>query len=515
MRKLFRGTPGRELFLALVCLVLFAIGAYANNGAAQSGMLFRYVSENTGSEVYAAKGAHRKVMDAKNKMIIQTLGYVYLAQEKGTVPLYGLKKMILGQPAQVRFTASEAEYQKLMTSGQKWQPYFDDTPVIAYVSKEGGNSMVPAYRFVQTNVLTGQPRYRFEGAEYDQWKKLPGVDFHNVPDFYIWKDKPAPLLISGGTMTTTPGTIAAVAGMTDQSIRMALYNNGKDSKSINTKNGATFSGQALVIKSSEALTCDAARCLVNLGWFVDRNQIDNELKTFVSVTGGHTDTGAYATFPKGEASVPMVVTVPLKFGLNHIALQIKPEKTGDDINTKNNTQKFRVVLEHSLTKAKKADEMAEVANGKPKDDTGEASGKSKIDISIRKALYCLAVDATAIDLKRPRAVPGTPLVLYKKDAIGCNGEFCIFNFGFTANRPDGNGKLDVTAEIARKEDDLSKAKLVKIYSFADGSRSFTHIRRVGLKMGSNTVYFGISPVGDVSDPNSGNNMAEVEVIVKE
>jgi hypothetical protein len=502
MKIRFRVTPGRELLMGLVIAVLFALGTYAK--AAEATPLFRYVSEKSGTESYAARPEHRKIQDAKKDMIIQMMGYVYLSQQKGTVPLYGLRRNVAGGPMQTRFTASEAEYQELMTSGQ-WKSYFANSPVICYVNKGSGKSLLGAYRFTQTNVSGDEPRYRFEGKELAQWKQLPNMKFNASPDFYIWKDKPSSLLIGGVTMTTDPGLIGAVAGITDQTIRMALYNNGKDSKSINTKNGATYSGQALVIRSSEAVTCDADRCLVNLGWFVDRNQIDAELKTFVSVTGGHSDTGAYATFAKGNASVPMVVTVPLKFGLNHISLEIKPEKAGDDINLKNNVQKFRVVLEHSLMKATKAKEALE-----PVDES-----KPKVDITIRKALYFLGADAKTIDTKRPYGTPGTPLVLYKKDAIACNSDMCSFNFGFTGNRPNGNGKLDITALIMRNDGLASATKLQKIYSFVDGQRSYAHIQKVGLKMGSNKVVFGMGAAGDYYDSDGTNNAAEIEVIVKE
>lgn len=341
MNGLFRGAPGRELFLALVCLGIFAIGAYANGAAAKSGPLFRYVFEKTGREAYAAKPQHRKIQDAKKGIIVQMIGYVYLEPHTDTYPLYGLKRMVLGEPAHTFFTANEAEYQKMVATGQ-WKSYYDDSPIVCYVRTQAGKDLRAAYRFTQTNVQGDEPRLRFQGAEYDQWAKLDGVKFNSAPDFYIWKDKPVPLMVVG-TMNTVPVGVIAGMNFIDLGLRKALYDNTKSGYKLDPSNPYATPGGVLTLYRSNGKSCTPTECEFRLGFYLNRNKADKEFTTVVAISGGVTTVQNSVVFPKGAKSASLTLPVVLKTGKTALTVSLKPYDPKSEINESNNS--FIVLVE--------------------------------------------------------------------------------------------------------------------------------------------------------------------------
>jgi len=310
--------------------------------------LFRYVSEKTGREVYALKNSQRKVMDdkaAKGGWIVQQLGYAYAEQRAGTTALYGLILTELGgSPARVLFTFSETEYKNLTSkkSPKKWKPYFSDSPIVAYVLLDGGENRLGAHYFTTKGAVDDDPRIRFEGGEYEKWKALPNTQyFSGGPSFYIWKDEPTPALITSvfGPVLNIPKGV-----FLDQSVRPALYENGKNGYEIDASRAFAGPNKPLTLYSKDALSCTPDGCEFNLGWFVMRNQDNGTLSTYGTATVNGKIIGNSLGFKKGERSRSLVLGIPIKYGSNKIVVRLKPYKTADDIDKSNNTFTVEVIL---------------------------------------------------------------------------------------------------------------------------------------------------------------------------
>ncbi len=349
-----RGKVKRNIgifLLSNVVSILVIGGAYLCAGvsvsAQKSAPLFRYVFSKTGREVYAAKPEHRKIQDGKVKSgdIVTLLGYVYIEKAPDTYPLFGLKKLVLGTPALVRFTIDAKEYEDLVgtKSGEsgKWEPYYEDTPIVGFVRTMAGNKLLGAYHFTQPGVEDDQPRIRIEGKELKQWKALKGVKFNGAPSFYIWKDKP---VIETIIPIITPVINIPKGVFLDQSVRPALYENGKNGYAIDATRAFAGPGKPLVLSAKDALSCTPDGCKFNLGWFVMRNKNEGTLSTYATVSSSLKIIGNSIVFKPGERSRSMVFGVPLKYGSNTLTVSIKPYKTGDDIDKSNNSFTVEIVL---------------------------------------------------------------------------------------------------------------------------------------------------------------------------
>lgn len=343
-------TRSIRLIISVAVLAFCAGGAIAVTPAegAKSGPIFRYVFKKTGGEVYAATSADRKKFDSsKNIELIQMLGYVFTEPAQGTVPLIQMARVKLNGPTEYRLITNAAMVEYLQTINQpgfsKWKPYPSTDGIVGYVSKTGGKSMLGAYAFTQSNVNGDGPRYRVEGKEYDQWKKLPGVVFESVPSFYIWNTKPAELLLAGVILTPGVNIIQGVA-FTDQSLRFALYENGKNGMVVDTTRHYATPTKPLVLYRKDALNCKPDGCEFNFGFFVMRNKSGSTLDTYVITYQPNYQAGNSTQFGANDKSKGMVLPIPIKNGDNFIEVKIKPYHANEDTNAANSSFKVKVVL---------------------------------------------------------------------------------------------------------------------------------------------------------------------------
>jgi hypothetical protein len=133
----------------------------------------------------------------------------------------------------------------------------------------------------------------------------------------------------------------------------------------------------------------------------------------------------------------------------------------------------------------------------------------KVDFSFREALYNNGAQQMGVNTQMPYGTPTNPLVLSRKDAIGCDLRWCSFNFGVILFRNTNTETLETYAILSGG----NPSSIRNFTTFKRGSKTAHLVLPMSIRDGTNTLTVTLNPYFK-EEINKGNNSFSVTVILK-
>lgn len=464
--------------LRAVALLSFLCCAAAA-AAAQTVPLVRYQNKG-GVAAYAAAPAHRKSYQANPSVWKEfgVVGHVYASKQQGTVPLLNLKRPTKFGDEHF-YTTDVGEAVAVQKSDPLWAVDDFNKGVVGYVpaSPQAGVTAA-AYRYRQP---AGRYYiYAFGEAENNLLKKNTELKFERVA-FHFYAQP-----ISGATSSPWPDAPAPAAQRPDLSVgKVSVMPNGKVIVAVR-----------------------------NSGFAVNQRPFDIRLTAY--------DRAGRALWSQDKTITPVIangsasehgIEAPAGRTLHGVRIRVTADAGGqiEETDEGNNTSDFvnglpDLNLPGPVVKPPRPSRPAPA----PAPGGGGQGQGAGADLMLRPALYANGAEAAKVNTAARYASPDRPLTLKRAEAVSCDGDTCVFNLGFFAQRSAAGDALATYALLSGP----TFGSVGNTVSFAAGERSKGVVHSVKLKTGENRIKVEVDPYREARDPNPANNGFEVTVIVE-